>query len=965
MRSIKNISILVFLISLVVAGCVTTKKKGDVSKFKRGYNSLTEHYNYWFNSNEILRLKEVELAKGLKDNYNQILPIYPEMVADPTPIKKDFESAEKKAAMGIGLHTVGTWTDDCYLLMGQAQFYRRDYETAEATFSYLKDEYNPNKTAKSKLKKSSSKKKASAKKKSSAKKKKAAAKKKKASAKKKKAAKKKAAKKKAAAKKKGDSKDSGATKDASKEDANKPTKQEESEEEQLELIGQNPYRQNRRVAAYPEAMIWYGRTLAEREKYEEAEFVYRELWEDKWFPRHLRDDLAKAEAHLWIKQKQYGKAGSALERAVKFTEKKKDRARLAFIQAQLYERFGDTEKAYAALETVLNSKPNYELEFNARLNQVLDGWHAATIKSAEANKRLERMIKDGKNKEYLDKIYYALGEIALEDGLKKDAIGFYRSSLDHSLGDAGQKAESYYRLATLYFDREEFVLAKAYYDSTLTVFDVKDERYPQVSQYAANLTEIARLITTITNNDSIVRVYNMSEAERVELAKKIKKERDELAAKQALEAEKNKDAVAADKKPPVANAGAKPSTFYFYSEAAVKKGKRDFERTWGERKLEDNWRRSQRISSGGGPDEVAAEQDNTDKSKQTEDTSLADIFKDLPRSEAELAVIHLATYEAMYKLGTLFRDKLENDRRCVSTLEEMQDRYPDTLRYEKETWYYCYLSHTDLENAARAKYYLDKLVEKYPNSPFTRALTDPNFLNAGKEKEKELNAYYELTYNTFKKGDYKTAFYRCEDAPKKYGSTNPIMAKFALLGALCLGSLQGNDSYCQALNDVVGRFPNSAEATRAKEIARLLSCKGYEAGGTASKQVDDAFEVEEDKLHYLLILFTEGDIKLESIKNAVSDYNRENHRTEQLRLSNIYLGSTQDQPILVIRKFDNKEKGMKYLNEVKSKRDFLGETAKVSYEKEFYLITQENYRRILKNKTIDGYREFFEENYLK
>jgi len=963
MRSIKKTSILFLLTSLVIAGCVTTKKKGDVSKFKRGYNSLTEHYNYWFNSNEILRLKEVELAKGLKDNYNQILSIYPEMVADPAPIKKDLESAEKKAAMGIGLHTVGTWTDDCYLLMAQAQFYRRDYETAEATLSYIKEEYNPNKTAKTKLKKTSSKKKATAKKKTSAKKKKkAAAKKKKAKLKKKKAAKKKAAKKKASAKKKGAS-SSNPTTEAKKDVPSKAEKLDEQEEE-LELTGQNPYRLNRRVAAYPEAMIWYGRTLAEREKYEEAEFVYRELWEDKWFPKNLRDDLAKAEAALWIKQKQYGKAGAALDRAVNYTEKKKDRARLAFIQAQLYERFGDTEKAYAALETVLNSKPNYELEFNARLNQILDGWHAAAIKSAEANKRLERMIKDGKNKEYLDKIYYALGEIALEDGLKKDAIGLYRASLDHSMGDAGQKAESYYRLATLYFDREEFVLAKAYYDSTLTVFNVKDERFAQVSQYAANLTEIARLITTITNNDSIVRVYNMSDAERLELAKKIAKEREELAAKQALEAEKNKD-VAVDKKPPVANAGAKPSTFYFYSEAAVKKGKRDFERTWGERKLEDNWRRSQRISSGSGGDEVVAEQDSAEKSKQIEDTSLADIFKDLPRSEEELAVIHLATYEAMYKLGTLFRDKLENNRRCVSTLEDMQERYPDTLRYEKETWYYCYLGHNDLENEVRAKYYLDKLVEKYPNSPFTRALTDPNFLNAGKEKEKELNAYYELTYNTFKKGDYKTAFYRCEDAPKKYGSTNPIMAKFALLGALCLGSLQGNDSYCQALNDVIGRFPNSAEATRAKEIARLLSCKGYEAGGGVAKQVDDAFELEEDKLHYLLILFTEGDIKLESIKNAVSDYNRENHRTEQLRLSNIYLGSTQDQPILVIRKFDNKEKGMKYLNEVKSKRDFLGETAKVSYEKEFYLITQENYRRILKNKTIEGYREFFEANYLK
>lgn len=196
MRSIKKTSILFLLISLVIAGCVTTKKKGDVSKFKRGYNSLTEHYNYWFNSNEILRLKEVELAKGLKDNYNQILSIYPEMVADPAPIKKDLESAEKKAAMGIGLHTVGTWTDDCYLLMAQAQFYRRDYETAEATLSYIKEEYNPNKTAKTKLKKTSSNKKATAKKKTSAKKKKkAAAKKKKAKSKKKKTAKKKAAKK--------------------------------------------------------------------------------------------------------------------------------------------------------------------------------------------------------------------------------------------------------------------------------------------------------------------------------------------------------------------------------------------------------------------------------------------------------------------------------------------------------------------------------------------------------------------------------------------------------------------------------------------------------------------------------------------------------------------------------------------------------------------------------------------------
>lgn len=960
----KNSGILLIIIGLVIAGCVTTKKKGDVSKFKRGYNSLTEHYNYWFNADELLRLKEEELAKGYVDNYNQLLPLYPETTADPAAYKKDFETVEKKAAMGIGLHTVGTWTDDCYLLMGEAQYYKRDFETAETTFSYIKEEHNPNKTAKTKLKKTTKKKKSSASKKKSTKKK-STAKKKKSSKKKKKSSKKKGSSKgKTAAKDKKSTPDPKTPAPASTD--KKKEIEPEEDEVVLEVTGKNPYLKNRRsrTAAYPEAMVWYGRTLIEREKYEEAEFLFRELWEDPWLPKSLRDDLAKAEAHLWIKQKQYEKASVSLGKAIKYAQKKKDRARLAFIQAQLFERAGQTDMAYKALETVLRSKPDYALEFNARLHQIIDGWNAGSIKSAEANRSLERMLKDAKNIEYRDQIYFAQGEIALADGLKKDAIGFFTQSLAASTGNTAQRAESYLKLANLYYDREEFVKAKAYYDSTITVLPPNDERYTQAALYAKNLTEIARLITTISNNDSIVRVYNMTDAERLELAKKIKKERDAAAAKQAEEAAAKTAAAKSTPTIPTANAGAKPSTFHFYSEAAIKKGKKDFERAWGERKLEDNWRRSQRlISSGQGDEEVAVE--DPAKAKETEETALASIFKDIPRSEGELTVIHLATYEAMYKLGTLYRDLLENNRKSVVTLENMQERYPDTARYEKETWYYCFLDHTDLSNAPRAKFYKDKLVEKYPNSPFTRAITDPNFINSGKEKEKELNKYYEQTYQAFQQGNYKDAYDRCVEAPKKYGSTNAFVAKFALLSALCTGNLQGNDAYCKALNEVIARYPDSPEATRAKEISRLLTCKGFEATEAKKQDIDDAFVAEDDKLHYFMVLLTSPDVKLDGIKNAISDYNRENHKADQLRLSNIYLGATQDQPIIVLRKFDNKAKGMQYLNEVKNKKDFLGEGGKISYEKEYYIITQENYRRVLKNKTLEGYREFFETNYSK
>ena len=104
---------------------------------------------------------------------------------------------------------------------------------------------------------------------------------------------------------------------------------------------------------------------------------------------------------------------------------------------------------------------------------------------------------------------------------------------------------------------------------------------------------------------------------------------------------------------------------------------------------------------------------------------------------------------------------------------------------------------------------------------------------------------------------------------------------------------------------------------------------------------------------------------MEDIKASISDYNRENHKLEQLRISNIFLGTDTNEPIIVIRKFDTKEQAMRFYQEVSKQKDFLGETDKKTYNKEFFAITQENYRRILKNKTLNGYREFLAENYLK
>jgi tetratricopeptide (TPR) repeat protein len=710
-------------------------------------------------------------------------------------------------------------------------------------------------------------------------------------------------------------------------------------------------------------MIWYGRTMTERENYDEAEFLFRNLWEDGYLPKSLYDDLATAEAHLYIKQKRYDKAIEPLRNAISFTENKRRRARLAFILAQLYDRSGQYEQSYETYNEVLANLPVYEMDFNARLQQTYAGWAHGKITGEEAVKTLDRMLKDDKNLEYRDQIYYTLAMISLKDGKKQDGIANLRRSLSFAEGNNAQRAETYLMLADLYFEEEDFVSAKLYYDSTLTVLPTTDERFKRAQDYASNLKDIARLIQTIAANDSIVRVFKMGPEERKELAKILRKQKEAEAAAKAAKAKPVSAADAAKAAAPPPQAGQKPSSFYFYNDAFVKKGKKDFTRIWGERKLEDNWRRSNKISAGA---DAAAAIDSTSTDAAAE-ADLKDLFASIPKTEEELSVVHMATYEAMYQLGTLFRDKLQNNIRCVGTLEELQVRYPDTARYEKETWYYCFLAHNDLTNTERATYYLEKLKGKYPNSAFARVLTDPNFQNAAKERERELNKYYEETFRMFQSGGYKDAYTRCQDAPKRFGSQNQLMPKFFLLSALCVGNLSGSEAYCSSLGEVVSRYPDSPEATRAKEIARLLSCKGFETDDKKKTDgpIDDAFTVEDDKLHYFIIALRGDNVRLDDIKAAITDYNRENHKLEQLRISNIFLGTDTNLPIVVIRKFDNKDQAMKYYDEVKGRKDFLGESGKKTYDKEYFAVTQENYRRILKNKTLDGYRDFYEENYLK
>lgn len=969
----------------LLASCAVKKSKKEQGPLSKLYHNTTAKFNGYFNADVLVTESINTLETSHVENYTKILPVYKYVATtNPTAVASNLDEAIKKVTIVVSIHPYSNWSDDCYLLAGKAQYVKQDYESAEETLLYMSQEFSPEgmeKRAKESLNKKKNKK---AQKKARDKERKAKSKDKKKKAKKKKKANEKKRKK---AKKERDRKKKEREKERKARKKNKTTgKKTDTKEKKVEAEIKEPPPKTmtqtledeeakkkaqaekdkandpenyflKHRPAYQEGLLWLARTYIERESFEDADRLIGRLERDPKTFDDIKKELAPVKAHYAIKRKRYEQAIPHLEEAIRLTKNRKEKARYHYIIAQIHQESGRASEALASFESALKYSKSYDMEFSSKLNIIKNSWLNGKTNSAQASKSLNKMLKDIKNEDYKDQIYYTLATIALKDNDKMAAIENLKSSLTYSTVNVAQKTESYLQLAELFYETENFVPAKLYFDSTLMVLPKTDERYALVSEYANNLTDIAKNIQIITVQDSLLRVSGMTDEERKALAFKIKKEEDELKRQQVLAQ------VSGAKKPVSTTRGrttGPPSDYWAYNDRAIKKGKRDFERRWGSRNLEDNWRRSNRRSIED-LTEIGDSPEIIDREMTDEDVTR--ILKDIPSSPEQLAKSNKMVEEALFKLGTLYKDRLDNNKKAVESLEELLQRYPET-EHQMEAWYFLHLAHTDLNNKAEAKKYYDLLVKNFPTSTYARVLTDPNFLAESASEQKKLMDYYDATYDAFEKGQFKVASERISKATQEFGPKNSLQPKFALLQSMCLGNLKGKEDYIKSLKEVIAKYPNTPEETRAKEILRLLgqSVQGGKTVKTEGKKDGDSkYKLDDKKLHYFIVVLKDKNIKLKDAQNAVSDFNREFHQLGKLRVSNVYLGSKTGTPVLVIRRFKTKEKAMDYYNSVQSNvASFLPEGT----EYEVYPITQYNYRTILKSKNMDGYREFFEDNYL-
>jgi tetratricopeptide (TPR) repeat protein len=1039
---VKSLYKLIFLsfIITVASGCATKKKKGDENygKIKEIYHDMASKYNGYWNAEEIMAKSIASLDEQHQSDYTQVLSIYPYVDVDnASVVSEDMDIVAKKMARLNKLHGKSDWVDDTYVMLGRAQFLKQDYETAEQTFKYFEEEFNPSSPNsrlynKSKNKRADKEEKEKEKKKEKklkdekmkeAKKEKEATREDKDEARKekreqvdkykkqikdlkddlRKATKKRKddekkardkARKKKQRVKKDPNKDPRSSKEieleakieakqkeydqflvaddekkiaaekAKEEEENK--EEEETEEEKKER--EEEEKKNRKVSlddpkglfkgklAFHNGLYWLARTYIERENYFSADYILRQLLNEYPTKDEVRDLIPAAKAHMFIRQEEHDQAVPFLEQAIKLEKDKSTKARYAYILGQIHQMGGRESEATRAFAEVKKYKPDYELSFNSQLRLAKAEWMSGQSPKNSILRKLDKMLSDNKNVDFQDQIYYTIGELHKNDNEIEKAIVAYQNSIKSSVNNAKQKTESYYSIAELLYNKERYVEASAYYDSTLTVINKKDPRYPEVYDYSTSLKDIAQNIQIVEMQDSLLALGQKSPEELREILEQIVEEQKEAA--QAAADSGDGGIEAAFNRRNTGGFGRNASSFFAYNETLVNTGRQIFQDKWGGRTLSDDWRRSDRL----GAESLEIEEEEEEETEENNDAAIAALMRNVPTNPGKVAEVNGKREGALFTLGKLFRDELANNEKCVETLNTLLADYP-TTSYEPDALFYLYLANDALGNTGLANSHKSKLLSKYPDAKFSQSISNPNYADAQEKVRGGDDSYYSDTYDFFNQGNHSEVLTRVEEAYKILENSSPLLPKFALLQSMSIGKINGKDEYIKSLQKLVAKYPGTREETRAKEILRFIRGDKNAFDARLYDELSEDFSTDDNKLHYVLVVIYDWSEKaVQDTKIKISKYNKEFHQLEKLRISDLPLNKEEGTQLVLVRKFRNKDKAMKYYNgTIKNSDKFLDQN-KTGFD--IFVATQKNYREIAKKKGVLEYKPFFEKHYL-
>ena len=711
-----------------------------------------------------------------------------------------------------------------------------------------------------------------------------------------------------------------------------------------------------------ESSIWLARINSERGTYIEANRLLNEIEITSSSPKTLKTLYYTTLADMFIKQKKYQEAIEPLSTSLKFISGKRARYRLTYLLAQLYEQTGDSEKAVSLYRDVVKMNPPYDVEFNARIN-IAGVFDVNSGNPDEIRKELEKMLKDSKNKDFQDQIYYALGNMMKKEGKENEALDYYKKSATSSSVNQNQKGKSYLALAEYYYNKPDYMKAGKYYDSTVYFLDQKFPDYKELQTKSQNLNSLLEHLTIIQVEDSLQKVASMSQNERDALISGI--------IDKIIKAEsEGKTSEYADR----ANIGqyyenerrfqdniAQEGKWYFYNQTALTFGRTEFRRRWGERRLEDNWRRSNRNrvslqQVSGGQDENGKAQ--TDTSKAVMDYKKPEYYlKNLPINDSLLTLSNEKIATAYFNAGKVFSEKISDNQKAAESYETLLSRFPDN-ELVPEALYDLYRLYKEGNNQ-KSEISRQRLLEKFPDSEYARIISDPDYYSKKMAEIRLSEELYQEAYNFYTLGNFKESISVCDSAIKNSPSDN-LAPKFMLLRAYSEARISDERNFKEELNKLIKAWPETAEGKKAAEMVTYLNQKLPELKIEEDKEIAaELYVVDTTSLYSFEVIimdpsFNINQASFDVISYNIDNYTNKNYRTEGILVDNKYIKIT-------VSGFSDNTQAWEYYNSFRPEKQIRNVSGA---EIMTFLINNENLKKLEEDKNPQRYYLFFNENYL-
>jgi tetratricopeptide (TPR) repeat protein len=580
------------------------------------------------------------------------------------------------------------------------------------------------------------------------------------------------------------------------------------------------------------ALIWLMRAYTQKQDYSSALSVAEYLRQQPLGKEATRD-FYLAKAYIHQRKGEFLTAAAILEQAFPLLKKNVRTARLHFIAGQLYDLIGQYALADDHYQAVGKNRPSYDLSFYASMNS-LQNQVLLHPNTDLTHVGFDRMLRDRKNNDLQDRIYYTMGLLAERRGRYPEAVEYLRKAVRTARTNTEQVPYTYLELARIHYDRlDHYNLAKAYYDSALVSLPRQSEEFQRVTDRKKALDEFVIQSTIIETEDSLQMLAQMNPA-ALDRKLDVIIEAEEEAKKQLLV--KAQEELAASRNPSTTDVGTPnlagiDRRWELYDPVMVNQGRIEFRRIWGNRPLDDNWRRSSKennsfaagpqgvkLNAAVVPDEVVVPLTMTPGSEAWL-TRRDALRKDIPISGAAFANSQKKEEEALYRLGKIYRFDLKEPEKAVTTFNRLLKDFPKTA-YREELYYLIYLSLDDQDK--NRSLWKDKLLAEFPNSTYSRLVSQAQLAQADKDNPASgtPSKAYDAIYGLYTSGNFSEALAQVENALARY-QQSALVDKFALLRIFLVGKVRGRDAYLQAINEFIRLYPGSPLLPRVQEMLEV------------------------------------------------------------------------------------------------------------------------------------------------